>query len=164
MEAITSTAIALFAGAYDTVASYFALVPYLLATNPEVQTKIQEELDEAFERTGASGVLGYHDIERLEYLEMVMSETMRRYPIGLSTRACTEDCDIEGTLAVVIFTQNIHPLLIGQIYCNAGIPIKKGMEVHINIAGIHTDPDIFPNPEEFVPERFSKEEKAKRNP
>ncbi len=38
------------------------------------------------------------------------------------------------------------------------------MEVHINIAGIHTDPEIFPDPEVFNPERFSKEEKANRHP
>ncbi len=93
---MTSTAMALFAGAYDSVAAYFSLVMYVLATHPEIQDRVQEEIDEAFERSEDNDVLGYHDIDRLEYLDMVLSETMRRFPIALAARACTEDCEIGG--------------------------------------------------------------------
>ena len=44
------------------------------------------------------------------------------------------------------------------------ITIKKGETVFFNIAGIHFDPKYYPEPEKFIPERFSKEEKAKRSP
>jgi cytochrome P450 family 6 len=42
------------------------------------------------------------------------------------------------------------------------ICLRKGWEVHIVAAGIHMDPDIYPDPERFDPDRFSKEERAKR--
>ena len=44
------------------------------------------------------------------------------------------------------------------------VHIKRGWEVHIPVEGIHMDPKIYPNPTTFDPERFSKEERAKRHP
>ncbi|CAH1787494.1 unnamed protein product, partial [Owenia fusiformis] len=53
--------------------------------------------------------------------------------------------------------------------CNAtitieGITIPKDAIVTIPVYAMHHDADIYPDPEKFIPERFSAEEKAKRNP
>lgn len=42
--------------------------------------------------------------------------------------------------------------------------IEKGTDIVIPIYGIHHDPDIYPNPEVFDPERFSEENSIGRHP
>ncbi len=79
-------------------------------------------------------------LQSLPYLDMVINETLRlNPPLGTLTRVCVKDYSIEG------------------------FEIKKGLQIHIPIVGIHMDPNYFPEPEKFDPERFTKENKAKRN-
>lgn len=40
--------------------------------------------------------------------------------------------------------------------------LPKGTQVSIAVAGIHHDPEYYPDPEKFDPERFSEENKNKR--
>lgn len=66
-------------------------------------------------------------------------ETLRLYPpVPTLNRECTIDYKIPGTDVV----------------------IEKGTYVLISALGLHTDPDIFPSPYEFNPERFSPENKG----
>lgn len=47
---------------------------------------------------------------------------------------------------------------------DSDIVFKEGMMGLINIYGIHRDPEYYPNPGTFDPERFSKENIGKRHP
>ena len=69
-------------------------------------------------------------------------ESLRKYPPASTlTRICETDYKIEGT----------------------DYFIPKGCDVQIPVYAIHHDPDIYPDPETFDPERFTAEETAKRN-
>lgn len=69
------------------------------------------------------------------------TETIRKYPsTPILTRVCTEDYTVPGTSLV----------------------IEKGTSVVLPIFAIHRDPDFYPDPEKFDPERFSVEGKASR--
>lgn len=43
------------------------------------------------------------------------------------------------------------------------IVLEKGRRLLIPIHAIHTDPEYYPNPEIFDPQRFSNDEKKKRD-
>ena len=43
----------------------------------------------------------------------------------------------------------------------SNLTLKKGSKVDIPVFAIHHDPEIYPNPEEFDPDRFNEENKAK---
>jgi len=70
------------------------------------------------------------------------SESARKYAQAvLLTRECNKDYQIPGTKIV----------------------IEKGTLVTVAPFGLHNDPQYFPEPEKFIPERFTEEEKAKRS-
>jgi cytochrome P450 family 6 len=69
------------------------------------------------------------------------AETLRKYPaFPAIPRRCNEDYKIPNT----------------------DIVLKKGVDLIISISGLHYDPEYYPNPEVFDPERFSGENKNSR--
>lgn len=103
-----------------------------LAKNPNIQRKVQEEIDASFKTTDDESEL-YEMVKSLKYLECCMFETLRKYPaVPLLNRRCNIDYRVEGTEFV----------------------IKKGTPVVIPLFGMHRDPEIYDCPLEFRPERF----------
>ena len=43
------------------------------------------------------------------------------------------------------------------------VVLEKGLATVISVLEIHHDPNYYPEPERFDPERFNEEEKAKRH-
>ena len=108
---------------------------------PGVQEKLQEEVDSAFDND--EEIDNLEAINSLEYLEQVILESSRRYTANpVLFRQCTKEYRLPGT----------------------DITIKKGWEVCIFPPGLHMDPDIYPEPEQFDPSRFTREERAARHP
>lgn len=52
----------------------------------------------------------------------------------------------------------------GNSSLTGGFKISKGRAIIIAPLALHRDPDVFPEPEKFQPERFSMENSAGRNP
>jgi cytochrome P450 family 9 len=139
-ELIIATAVVLFVTGYETTSTALSLLLWLLAKNPEVQTKLQSEVDRATEN---GGELGYDQIQALEYLDMVIHETVRLFAIvPVTFRQCTKTYTIPGT----------------------NVTIPKGTEVQIPTFCIHRDPRYFPDPMRFDPERFTKKARELRHP
>ncbi|XP_067859000.1 cytochrome P450 3A30-like [Heptranchias perlo] len=127
----------IFAG-YETTSNTLSYVSYNLATHPDVQKKLQQEIDEAFPNKAR---LTYEGVMQLEYLEMVISETLRLFPPAPRLeRVCKKDVQLNG------------------------ITIPKGTIVMVPAYVLHRDPAHWPEPEEFRPERFSKEAVESRDP
>ena len=78
------------------------------------------------------------DIMKLHYVDMVIQEAVR-YVNLLTLRRCTKPWKIPDT----------------------DIIIPVGTDVVIPIFSLHRDPEYWENPDEFNPERFSAENKAK---
>ena len=54
---IASTAAGFLAGGFETVTNLLSFTSYLLAVHPEVQEKVQSEIDEWFENNAVSSAL-----------------------------------------------------------------------------------------------------------
>jgi cytochrome P450 len=123
----------MFAG-HDTSTSTLTFMMYELARRPDVVERLQEEQDR---------VLGGEtpDIETLErempYLEMVLDEVLRLYPPAwIGPRRATREFEFNG---------HTVPAAAYLNYCSWAS---------------HRIPEFFPDPEAFIPERFTKERKA----
>ncbi|XP_045761080.1 uncharacterized protein LOC123864575 [Maniola jurtina] len=123
------------AGVEPTAAAIFATLVEL-GKHPDLQQKLHEEIDKAFEEN--DGKMTYDIVANLKYLDMVTNEAMRMHPpIGFLSRKCTKD----------------------SVLPNGNIKVEKGTKILTAIYELHHDPKYFPDPETFNPERFSKENK-----
>ena len=139
---IVATAIVILVAGYDTTGTMLAYACYQLSKKPHVQEKLREEVENIL-GDDRQRELNYDDLQSMTYLDQIICETLRFHnPIGILTRNCTKDFQFPGT----------------------DLSIQKGTNIWINIMAIHMNPTYYPNPTEFDPERFSKEERAKRNP
>uniref|UniRef100_A0A914WYR2 Uncharacterized protein n=1 Tax=Plectus sambesii TaxID=2011161 RepID=A0A914WYR2_9BILA len=137
LETMSQSFLFLIAG-YETTATTLHFALYLLALHPEIQDRVVDEINTV---VGEAKEISYDHIGKLTYLEQVISETLRMFPPAPRIdRACTKETTVNG------------------------VTIPKGCIVSIPVWVIHHDPEIYPDPETFDPERFSPEEKASRDP
>ncbi|KAL1441241.1 hypothetical protein MTO96_008663 [Rhipicephalus appendiculatus] len=123
-----------FLAGLETTSSTLAFATYHLALNPEVQEKLRKEVDECMAVHGPEPSLDA--ISKFKYLHCVVSETLRLYPPAARLeRYATDD------------------YVLGE----TGIRVPKNCSVIVPIYAMHHDPALFPDPENFVPERFSDE-------
>ncbi|XP_028264307.1 thromboxane-A synthase [Parambassis ranga] len=136
-EIVGQAFVFLLAG-YETSSNTLAFTSYLLAINPECQRKVQEEVDDFYTRHDSPD---YTSIQELKYLDMVICEALRLYPPGFRfARDIEHDCVVNGQV------------------------LPKGATLEIPASFLHYDPEHWPEPEKFIPERFTPEAKASRHP
>ncbi|XP_014216993.1 cytochrome P450 6k1-like [Copidosoma floridanum] len=125
-----------FTGGFETSSTTTSFALYLVAMHSEVQQRLRDELTHAVEKNGK---LTYDVVTNAPYLNMVVREVLRMYPlITWVDRLPDVDYTFPGT----------------------NVTIKKGTPVIYPIRSMHMDPKYFPEPEKFDPERFSDENKG----
>ncbi|XP_053679064.1 probable cytochrome P450 9f2 [Anopheles nili] len=128
-----------FLAGYDTVAAMISFLAYELAVAPDIQQRLYEEIRHTADVLEGRS-LTYDALQAMRYLDMVVSETLRKWPPNPTTdRHCNRDYTIAG--------HGDFP----------DVTIPVGATVAIPIAGLHYDPRYYPDPERFDPERFSEE-------
>ncbi|KAK0180546.1 hypothetical protein PV327_002914 [Microctonus hyperodae] len=97
--------IALFFGFYDTILGVFSFTILMLAMHPDVQNRIREEV---LSIIGASDNVMLDNIGSFEYMDMVIKETIRLFPVGpIIPREITDDLQIaQVNLLVISFIAN----------------------------------------------------------
>lgn len=118
---------------FETSSSVSLFTIYELALNPDIQEKLRNEIKSAIEEN--NGKLTYDMLFSFKYLDMVVSESLRKYPPAFIMRKCTKDFRIP----------------------DSDLIIPKDTQLNINVFSFHRDPAYFPEPMKFDPERFSPE-------
>ncbi|XP_063233597.1 uncharacterized protein LOC134537257 [Bacillus rossius redtenbacheri] len=137
---IAAQAFIFFFAGFETTSTLLCFSTLLLAMHPEVQKKLQGHIDEVFD--DEEQTITYEALHELAYLDMVISETLRLYTPAVATdRVCVKRYTV--------------PAAEGR----PQLTIEKGEIVMIPVIGLHMDPEYFPDPSSFRPERFSEENK-----
>nr|XP_012224990.1 PREDICTED: cytochrome P450 6j1-like [Linepithema humile] len=138
---LISQAYIFFAAGFETSSMALSHALYELALNQKIQDKLREEIDQKYATHGSN--LKDKNIKKMEYLDKVVKETLRKYPvIAFLPRKSVSNYTFKGT--------------------NVSIP--KNLNIWIPMYSIHRDSRFYPDPEVFDPERFSKEIKQTRHP
>ena len=123
-------AVTLFLAGHETTANALNWTFWLLAQNPAAEATLQRELDQRL----AGKPPKFEDLRRLPYTEMVIKESMRVMPpvwsIGRVNRQSTEVM---------------------------GYPFPEWSGVQICIYCAHRHPQVWRQPEEFIPERWAED-------
>ncbi|XP_072940503.1 cytochrome P450 6B7-like [Epargyreus clarus] len=128
-----------FAAGFETSASSTSHTLHQLAYNPDIQQKLQDEIDEVLSKY--DNKLCYDAIAEMSLLDMAFKESMRMFPsLGVLNRVCAKRYTI--------------PQL--------GVTIDPDVRIIIPIQAIQMDPQYFDNPKEFRPERFKMDEVNER--
>ncbi|XP_059172334.1 cytochrome P450 3A24-like [Physella acuta] len=135
-ELMGQSVLVIFAG-FETTSTALQMCLYLLAKHKDIQDKMYDEI----ERVVQGETPTYEELHQLTYIEQVINETLRLYPP-----------------APIMSRRAAHTKTYGHV------TIPKGAGVIIPIFAVLTDPKHYPDPEKFDPERFSEENKAKRDP
>ncbi|XVE78646.1 hypothetical protein DITRI_Ditri13aG0163300 [Diplodiscus trichospermus] len=100
-----------------------------LLNNPNVLNKARDEIDS---QIGEEKLIDEQDVSKLQYLQNIISETLRLNPSAplLLPHMASSDCTI------------------------GGYDVPAGTIVLINAWAIHRDPELWDDPTSFKPERF----------
>lgn len=118
----------LFLAGHETTALALTWTLMLLAQNPDIMTRLQQEVDYALDGRPPT----IDDRPSLPYTEWVVLESMRLYPPAWAiARTAIEPCSLSG------------------------YPVPRGTMILILQWIVHRDPRWFDNPEQFLPERWA---------
>ncbi|XP_068627886.1 cytochrome P450 6B6-like [Battus philenor] len=120
-----------FAAGFETSSSATSFTLHQLAYHPEIQRKVQDEIDSVLAKY--DNKLCYDAVKEMKYLQCAFKEGMRMFPsLGFLIRRCARN----------------------YTFPELDLSIDEDVVVIIPVQALHNDPQYFENPEQFKPERF----------
>ncbi|XP_014487205.1 PREDICTED: cytochrome P450 6l1-like [Dinoponera quadriceps] len=129
---LIARALIFFTGGFETTSTAMSFALYEFVLHPEIQNKLRKEILDAM--ILLTNQTRKFSVGSLPYLDMVISEILRKYPV-----------------MPFIDRQTVKTYQMP----NSNLLIEKGTRIFISLLGIHYDPQYFPDPEKFDPKRFS---------
>ncbi|KAL7737681.1 hypothetical protein ACLKA6_006081 [Drosophila palustris] len=145
-EDLLAQCVLFFLVGFETMSVCLSYLTYELCINPEVQSKLYEEIL-AVEQELQGKPLSYSMLAKMKYMDLVIAELLRIWPPAFSLdRVCGKDIDMLDD----------NQQLLAKF--------RKGDIVVVPIIALHRDPENFPEPNLFKPERFLEENKSQIKP
>ncbi|XP_063924970.1 cytochrome P450 4C1-like [Zophobas morio] len=123
---------------HDTTSMAICFALMLLANHRDVQNEIYNEIEEVLGEDAPS----YSNLHELKYLERCLKESLRLYPS-------------------VPFISRVSG---SEVKTKTGYTIPNDCMINLQIYDMHHNPNVFPDPEKFDPDRFLPENIQKRHP
>ncbi|KAJ6633846.1 putative cytochrome P450 6a14, partial [Pseudolycoriella hygida] len=141
LNEMTAQSFLFWIAGFETSSSTATFCLYFLSIYPNIQDKLRNEIRTTLSKY--DNQITYEAMMEMKYLQMVIDESLRLYgPVFNLVRRAERDYQVP--------------------YTNLVIP--KGGQIFIPVHAIHNDPDYYPEPKQFIPERFSEENKKLRHP
>ncbi|MDT7784683.1 MAG: hypothetical protein QOF58_3102 [Pseudonocardiales bacterium] len=121
--------ITLLSAGIETTALALAWIFHEIAADPEIEQRVLTELDEVL----AGRPVTVDDVPNLPYVGQVANEVLRKYPLWLLMRRVAEEVDL------------------------GGVRLTPGTELIISPHAMHHNPEHYPDPERFDPDRWTPE-------
>ncbi|RZC35055.1 cytochrome P450 4C1, partial [Asbolus verrucosus] len=138
-EEIMEEAQTMIAAGSESMGTVISFALIMIGMHPSVQNKVYEEVFHILGEDDRS--VTAEDLLRMVYLEQVIKETLRLFPVAaVIGRFMDKNIDIGS-----------HT-------------IPEGCDCLVSILHLHRNPEIWEEPLKFKPERFTPEEMAKRHP
>lgn len=129
-----------FVAGFETSSTTMNFCLYELAMNPDIQDRLREDIEKAI--ADNDGKLTYEIVMGLQYLDNVVNETLRKYPpVESLNRVPLTDYTVAGTDHVI----PARTMCVIPVYA------------------LHHDPELYPEPDRFDPDRFLPEVAATRH-
>ncbi|XP_037698379.1 steroid 21-hydroxylase [Choloepus didactylus] len=122
----------LFIGGTETTATTLSWALAFLLHHPEIQLRLQEELDRELGSGASRSRIPYKDRDRLPLLNATIAEVLRLRPV----------------VPLALPHRTMRPSSI------FGYDIPKGTVIIPNLQGAHLDDTVWEEPHEFRPDRF----------
>nr|XP_012145775.1 PREDICTED: cytochrome P450 9e2-like isoform X1 [Megachile rotundata]XP_012145776.1 PREDICTED: cytochrome P450 9e2-like isoform X1 [Megachile rotundata]XP_012145777.1 PREDICTED: cytochrome P450 9e2-like isoform X1 [Megachile rotundata] len=136
IEDMVAQAFLFFLAGFDNTATMISFTAYEIAANPDIQKTLQDEIDQVLK--DCNGDVTYEALNNMKYLDAILNESLRMHPIvAIFDRVCTKRFELPPTLS------NTEPHVI-----------QEGELIWIPTYAIHYDPELYPEPQKFRPERF----------
>eukprot|EP00057_Strongylocentrotus_purpuratus_P003571 XP_003726922.1 PREDICTED: cytochrome P450 4V2 [Strongylocentrotus purpuratus] len=124
---------------HDTTAAAISWAILEIGQHPDIQERLHAELDEVF--GDSIRPVTSDDLSRLSYLTRIVKESLRIIPaVPMVARSLDEDIVLDGKV------------------------VPKEAMIMLHIYALHQDPQQFPDPDQFDPDRFLPENAEKRHP
>jgi cytochrome P450 len=118
----------------ETTGGSLAWVLHDLASHPDVEARVHAELRAVV----GDRPIEYDDVAKLEYTSRVLNESLRLRSIWLSTRRA------------------LRPIRLGDI------DVPTGTELAFSLYAMHRNPQLFPEPHRYDPDRWLPPESSLR--
>ncbi|CAG2117895.1 unnamed protein product [Medioppia subpectinata] len=131
---------------HDTTSMAISWTLHLIGLNPDIQDKCHQELDavlnaSADDWVGERRMISMNELREMKYLEACIKEALRLYPsVPFVGRHLNEDTTING------------------------YAVPAGVTCLVFLYQVHRDPQCFPQPEVYRPERFLDNSHMTRHP
>lgn len=152
IEEMAAQAFIFFSAGFETSSTTMMFALYELALNPAIQSKLRNDIKMVINKHG--GQFSYDAMMNMHYVDKVINGNL--YYTTFSKHQIP-------VLYINIVTETLRkyppvPLLMRQSTHEYPVPdsnifLPSGSSIYIPIYSIHHDPEVYPNPEAFDPDR-----------